>query len=536
LEAIDVRAPSSWSSFSSWGAVRVSVVVLAALAIAATLAGSAQAATANPRGHFLGVVPVHGTQAAPLAPSNLSYHNGPVMHSDANYSIYWEPPASGGGGRGGGGGIPTPGFNTPASYKSVIDSFFVNVGHDSGGANNVYSVATEYSDTAGPIAYNASFGGRIVDTSPYPPSGCPSPSGTPCLTDAQIQAELANVITANHLPHGMNTVYYVFTPPSVDSCFDGSGSACTYNVFCAYHGSIGSGTTATLYANMPYAARPGCDPGQSPNSDPADATLNVVSHENIETITDPLGTGWWDGIDGSEIGDKCNFNFGAALGGVSGSFFNQIIGVGSSHYWLQQEWSNRASGCLQRATGTDPLPIASFTFSPSAPITGQNVTFNGSGSRDPAGGSITGYSWAFGDGTTATGVSATHAYAIAGTYTVKLTVTDSDSETASTTRTIIVTSTDKQPVAAFTFSPGSPTVGQPVAFDGSGSNDPAGGSIAGYSWAFGDGATATGVSPTYSYGTPGTYTVTLTVTDSDSETATTTQTVTVGQGGRCPFC
>lgn len=54
--------------------------------------------------------------------------------------------------------------------------------------------------------------------------------------------------------------------------------------------------------------------------------------------------------------------------------------------------------------------------------------------------------------------------------------------------------------------------GQSTAFNGGSSFDPDG-SIASYSWNFGDGGTGTGVSPTHAYASPGAYTVTLTVTD-----------------------
>jgi subtilisin family serine protease len=63
-------------------------------------------------------------------------------------------------------------------------------------------------------------------------------------------------------------------------------------------------------------------------------------------------------------------------------------------------------------------------------------------------------------------------------------------------------------------------------FDGAGSSD-ADGSIAAYSWEFGDGATATGAAPTHAYDWPGAYTVRLTVTDDDGATATTTRSIVV---------
>ncbi|HDS29173.1 MAG TPA: PKD domain-containing protein, partial [Candidatus Acetothermia bacterium] len=65
-----------------------------------------------------------------------------------------------------------------------------------------------------------------------------------------------------------------------------------------------------------------------------------------------------------------------------------------------------------------------------------------------------------------------------------------------------------------------------VSFDGSGSSDPDG-SIVSYAWEFGDGTTGTGVSPTHTYVSSGTYSVKLTVTDNQSATHSVTQTVNV---------
>lgn len=64
------------------------------------------------------------------------------------------------------------------------------------------------------------------------------------------------------------------------------------------------------------------------------------------------------------------------------------------------------------------------------------------------------------------------------------------------------------------------------AFDATGSSDPDG-SIASYSWSFGDNKTGTGATPSHSYTDGGTFTVSLTVTDNDGATATTTHDVTV---------
>lgn len=85
--------------------------------------------------------------------------------------------------------------------------------------------------------------------------------------------------------------------------------------------------------------------------------------------------------------------------------------------------------------GTNGQPTAAFTSS----TNGLTVSVNGSTSTDPDGDPLS-YAWTFGDGATATGVTASRTYAAAGTYTVGLTVTDGRGGSSSTTRSLTVTS------------------------------------------------------------------------------------------------
>ena len=105
----------------------------------------------------------------------------------------------------------------------------------------------------------------------------------------------------------------------------------------------------TLYANQPYTMTvpSACDSGQHPNGDDADPTINVVSHEHNEAITDEQGNAWYDRV-GYENGDKCAWDFGTPLGSTAYGQYNQVI---NGHtYYLQREYSNATSRCV--LTGT----------------------------------------------------------------------------------------------------------------------------------------------------------------------------------------
>jgi len=83
-------------------------------------------------------------------------------------------------------------------------------------------------------------------------------------------------------------------------------------------------------------------------------------------------------------------------------------------------------------------PTAVIAWTPPRPIAGStNVEFNGSNSFDPDG-AITRYIWEFGDGVVGSGLTATHVYADAGTYTVELIVVDEDGIADRDTQTITV--------------------------------------------------------------------------------------------------
>ncbi|UCC58360.1 MAG: PKD domain-containing protein [Candidatus Bathyarchaeum sp.] len=173
-------------------------------------------------------------------------------------------------------------------------------------------------------------------------------------------------------------------------------------------------------------------------------------------------------------------------------------------------------------------PIASFTESASTVNIGEVIDFDASGSYDPDG-TIVSYFWEFGDGTTATGVTVSHAYADDGSYLVTLTVTDNEgaTDTASATKTVLTPPVPNQnPIASFTESASTVNIGEIIYFDASESYDPDG-TIVSYFWNFGDGNTGTGVTVSHSYSDSGTYTVTLTVTDDDEATDTASATKTV---------
>ncbi|HEX9613419.1 MAG TPA: PKD domain-containing protein [Candidatus Bathyarchaeia archaeon] len=163
------------------------------------------------------------------------------------------------------------------------------------------------------------------------------------------------------------------------------------------------------------------------------------------------------------------------------------------------------------------LPIStSFTYLPSSPFANAVISFTGAavGGTAPYA-----YSWNFGDGGSATGLTAAHSYATSGNYTTTLTVMDSASASAKSSQTVLVA-----PIpalrASFTFAAAQPWSGQSVVFTGTATG---GLSPYTYGWNFGDGSSGSGQTPTYTYNTVGNFTVSLDVTDSLKASVITSQ-------------
>jgi glucose/arabinose dehydrogenase len=114
-------------------------------------------------------------------------------------------------------------------------------------------------------------------------------------------------------------------------------------------------------------------------------------------------------------------------------------------------------------------PLAVIAATPSSGYSPLAVDLSGTGSSDPDGEPISSYEWDFGDGNTATGVTASHTFASATVqaFTVTLTVTDPNGATGAKARDVVVGSL---PPSATILTPGAGTVvrpGETVDFTGS---------------------------------------------------------------------
>ncbi|WP_292546836.1 PKD domain-containing protein [Methanoregula sp.] len=157
-----------------------------------------------------------------------------------------------------------------------------------------------------------------------------------------------------------------------------------------------------------------------------------------------------------------------------------------------------ASGYM--VTGIPAAPVAGFSPSTTSEYNLVPIRFIDTSANVPQS-----WQWDFGDGTHSTDQNPSHAYALGGTYTVKLTVTNIKG-TSSTTQVINIT-VPPLPVASFTEDGTSGRSPLAVQFNDTSTNSPVA-----WLWEFGDGTNSTERNVTHWYA-PGTYSVNLTVTN-----------------------
>jgi hypothetical protein len=478
---------------SRWAVLAVVVTSVIALFVTAT---GAQAVVLNDQGTVAGVAlaPSQSLSGTPIstvtsnAPctdpwlssdftlpnSGLCWHaGGKVIHANETFALTWD--------------APTP--NNQHAYwagtRGYVEQFLRDVATGSGTFTSPYALTAQYQDGSGRAGNSSIFGGGCIDYGSvggsacefgdpngaghdYGTNGCPvsgtsfvSTPNTVCLTDGQIQTELAAMVSETgilgHTEPGYTPLVVLLTPPGVVTCLDASGTLCSANShstvqFCSYHSHVNVGGTDVAYVVQPWVAATSCDdpsdPPLIPNPTPQQLSteaglrlVNPLSQGELAALVNPDLDGWF-ALDGSEINDN------GCVGEPDGDD-KAIVGDSSQNpYFLQHEFNNAGVISSDPYTyfGCAPNVILSANFVvPSAVNEGDVVAFDGSSSASTLLIPNAGYQWNFGDGQTATGPSVEHSYAKGGVYTVTLTVTDRGGDQSSLSQNITVLGPSGQP-------------------------------------------------------------------------------------------
>src|SRR6516165_4941518 len=254
----------------------------------------------------------------------LTYQGGPVMQSAVEHNIYMFPSN---------GACPDV-----AACWGDPKRFLADLGQ-----SEFIHVTDQYVGTTANGRYTVGVSGHVNYTIPSKP-----------LVDLDIQTIVHNMVVKDGQLNGYGHEYHVFLPPGQDECFDTTYSVCyspdnpaTF-VFCAYHGSVDFPDVGhVIYSVEPWLDTPDCQ-ALLPDGAHFTGQNSILSHETIESITDPDGDAWWNAsgnldLFGYEIGDECQWiTFDSQ--GVPWFLFDNVY-LNGRQYWIQSEYNNHANGC-----------------------------------------------------------------------------------------------------------------------------------------------------------------------------------------------
>jgi IPT/TIG domain len=276
--------------------------------------------------------------------ANIPFQGGTVMQTVSVFLIFWLP------------GYPNGVLLDPTvpggfgNFFSLTEQFFRDIG-----GSSYFNIVTQYPGTcqASPInptcvtantPQSVQFGGVWVDAEPYPNN---RGSAANPLQDSDIRDEVVRAINTKQWPIGLNSEFFVFTGAGIEECFP--NGQCTTNAYCAYHFNFSIGNNPVIYAYMSDVSfnGSGCNQGitTAPNGQlSSDRETVAMSHEFIESVTDPLGQApapaWINLSSNQEIADNC-----AQEGNVTTLGVSAANPFGNS-YAVQDIWSNVVSGCV----------------------------------------------------------------------------------------------------------------------------------------------------------------------------------------------
>ena len=130
-----------------------------------------------------------------------------------------------------------------------------------------------------------------------------------------------------------------------------------------------------------------------------------------------------DSVFNVRLSDSRSLRYRCLIAGWCSSTAAWAYEPGNGMHW-EDAWQEE--GACTGGGERDPVAIVNGPYSGQV---GVPIAFSSAGSSDPDG-TIVAYSWNFGDGTVSANANPSHAYTVAGAYTVTLTVTDNDGRTA----------------------------------------------------------------------------------------------------------
>ncbi len=273
-----------------------------------------------------------------------------------------------------------------------------------------------------------------------------------------------------------------------------------------------TGLGPALQADDQLAARWLYPSGSSPTPPPPTATVPAAPSGLTATISGSNVILQWKDNATNETGESIFYSAGnngwtKVTDVAAGTTSATLTGFAAGTYSFYVSAFNSAGSSSPSNTASVTFSAgstgvqAAFSVSPTSGVAGQ-TTFTFS---DQSTGGATAWSWKFGDGATASGSTASHVYATAGSYNVTLTASGGGTQ-SSASHVVTVTAPQPALAAAFGYAPQNPTTQQNVTF-----TDQSTGGVTSWYWNFGDGTGSQQQNPVKSYPVAGAYNVMLTV-------------------------
>ncbi len=223
-------------------------------------------------------------------------------------------------------------------------------------------------------------------------------------------------------------------------------------------------------------------------------------------------------ISGGTISYQWSFGDGNTSTAISPTY--TYVSTGIYNVKLVVTSNNGCKDSVTQIVTVNPIPVVGFNINNISQCVNAN-SFTFTNTSTITAGTLT-HLWNFGDGNASTSTSPVHTYSTAGLYTIVLVTTTNNGCKDSISKTITV---NPKPVVLFTINANTQCLtGNSFVFTNT--STISSGTISNF-WSFGDGATATTLSPTHIYASSGTYIVKLVSTSNNGCKDSTAQTITV---------
>jgi PKD repeat protein len=245
-------------------------------------------------------------------------------------------------------------------------------------------------------------------------------------------------VTVNASTAGSSDLDGTIAATSIDFG-DGSAPVSTASASHVYNTAGTYTITATVTDNMGASSAKSATVVVSAGNQPPIAALAVTPSSGIAPVTVTASTAGSSDPDGTIAATSINFGDGSPA--VSAAGATHVYSTPGTYIVTATVTDNSGASSSKSATvavsAANKPPVAAISATPSSAYGPVSVSVSAAGSSDPDG-SIAGTMLDFGDGTSASAVTAAHTYSAAGTYTLTAIVTDNQGATSSASTTVTV--------------------------------------------------------------------------------------------------